>query len=292
MAKSKVENWLDEMERETAESEMADAGPMVALVPSNEEALSVLWSPQPSDAGQRKTVEEILAASGKLDAEKLMQAQNVQVNSRGKKVTQILHEMAAVGEEDIQRAVAESMGMEYEPIDPKKLDRRAFDYLPSEFMKTRGCCGVRLDEGKLVLGMVDPADVFLLEEIKRKVSVKNVRVVVVCQSHINARHRGGQRGQQRGGKGRRDHQGHGRGRRAGRQGGRRRTSPTWRRSATNRPVIRFVNYLIFDAIKQGASDIHIEPKEKALKIRYRIDGVLFEAMNPPHTMHAGDRRRA
>ena len=67
------------------------------------------------------------------------------------------------------------------------------------------------------------------------------------------------------------------------------TSPTWRRSATNRPIIRFVNYLIFDAIKQGASDIHIEPKEKALKIRYRIDGILFEAMNPPHTMHAGHR---
>jgi type IV pilus assembly protein PilB len=47
-----------------------------------------------------------------------------------------------------------------------------------------------------------------------------------------------------------------------------------------------VNYLIFDAIKQGASDIHIEPKEKQLKIRYRIDGILFEAMSPPHSMHA------
>src|SRR6185503_12340764 len=50
------------------------------------------------------------------------------------------------------------------------------------------------------------------------------------------------------------------------------------------PIIRFVNYLIFDAIKQGASDIHIEPKEKQLKVRYRIDGVLFESMNPPHSM--------
>lgn len=39
-------------------------------------------------------------------------------------------------------------------------------------------------------------------------------------------------------------------------------------------------------MKQGASDIHIEPKEKALKIRYRIDGVLFELMSPPHSMHA------
>jgi type IV pilus assembly protein PilB len=50
------------------------------------------------------------------------------------------------------------------------------------------------------------------------------------------------------------------------------------------PVIRFVNYLIFDALKQGASDIHIEPKEKQLQIRYRIDGILFQAMNPPHAM--------
>ena len=52
------------------------------------------------------------------------------------------------------------------------------------------------------------------------------------------------------------------------------------------PVIRFVNYLIFEAIKQGASDIHIEPKEKSLKIRYRIDGLLFETMNPPQHLHA------
>ena len=52
------------------------------------------------------------------------------------------------------------------------------------------------------------------------------------------------------------------------------------------PVIRLVNFLIFDAIKQGASDIHIEPHEKRLVVRYRIDGVLFEAMNPPYQMHA------
>ena len=38
---------------------------------------------------------------------------------------------------------------------------------------------------------------------------------------------------------------------------------------------------MFDAVKQGASDIHIEPHEKRLVVRFRIDGVLFEAMNPP-----------
>jgi len=44
--------------------------------------------------------------------------------------------------------------------------------------------------------------------------------------------------------------------------------------------------LIFNAVKEGASDIHVEPGDKKLRIRYRIDGVLFETMSPPHNMHA------
>jgi len=51
------------------------------------------------------------------------------------------------------------------------------------------------------------------------------------------------------------------------------------------PVIKFVNYLISNAVHEGASDIHIEPKEKFMKTRYRIDGVLFETMESPLNMH-------
>jgi type IV pilus assembly protein PilB len=51
------------------------------------------------------------------------------------------------------------------------------------------------------------------------------------------------------------------------------------------PVIKFVNYLISNAVREGASDIHIEPKEKHTKVRLRIDGVLFEAMQAPLKMH-------
>src|SRR5690606_5202983 len=58
------------------------------------------------------------------------------------------------------------------------------------------------------------------------------------------------------------------------------------KQAAESPVIRFVNYLIYDAVKNGASDIHVEPQEKKLRIRYRIDGILHETMNPPHSMHA------
>jgi type IV pilus assembly protein PilB len=47
------------------------------------------------------------------------------------------------------------------------------------------------------------------------------------------------------------------------------------------PVIRLVNIILTDAIKRGASDIHVEPYEREYRVRYRVDGILYEVMNPP-----------
>lgn len=53
------------------------------------------------------------------------------------------------------------------------------------------------------------------------------------------------------------------------------------RSAGDAPVIKLVNLILLDAIRKGASDIHVEPFEKQLRVRYRIDGMLYEVMKPP-----------
>jgi len=53
------------------------------------------------------------------------------------------------------------------------------------------------------------------------------------------------------------------------------------KSAGDAPVIKLVNLILLDAIRKGASDIHIEPFEKSLRVRYRIDGMLYEVMKPP-----------
>lgn len=53
------------------------------------------------------------------------------------------------------------------------------------------------------------------------------------------------------------------------------------RSAEEAPVVRLVNLLLVDAMKKGASDIHIEPYERAFRVRLRIDGALYEVMKPP-----------
>jgi type IV pilus assembly protein PilB len=52
-------------------------------------------------------------------------------------------------------------------------------------------------------------------------------------------------------------------------------------STEEAPVVRLVNLILTDSIKRGASDIHIEPYEKEFRVRFRIDGVLYEIMNPP-----------
>ena len=53
------------------------------------------------------------------------------------------------------------------------------------------------------------------------------------------------------------------------------------RMSEDAPVVRLVNVLLADALQRGASDIHIEPYEKEMRIRFRIDGVLYDVMHPP-----------
>jgi type IV pilus assembly protein PilB len=53
------------------------------------------------------------------------------------------------------------------------------------------------------------------------------------------------------------------------------------KSAEEAPVVKLVNLILLDAIKKGASDIHVEPYEKDFRVRFRIDGVLYEVMKPP-----------
>ena len=53
------------------------------------------------------------------------------------------------------------------------------------------------------------------------------------------------------------------------------------KAAEDAPVVKLVNLILVDAIKKGASDIHIEPYEKEMRVRYRVDGELHEVMKPP-----------
>lgn len=56
--------------------------------------------------------------------------------------------------------------------------------------------------------------------------------------------------------------------------------------ASEAPIIKLVNHIMYQAVKRGASDVHIEPSEKEVRVRYRIDGVLYTALTPPKRLQA------
>ena len=62
---------------------------------------------------------------------------------------------------------------------------------------------------------------------------------------------------------------------------------TLAQESVDAPVVRLVNVLLVDSLRRGASDIHIEPYEKELRIRFRIDGVLYDVMHPPLKLRDG-----
>jgi len=146
------------------------------------DAIAELWSP--GAANVRVSVEDLLLKEGAIDAAMLRQARQVQANSRGKKISQILLEMGHVKEEQVQRALAVTLNKPYQDVDFKDIPPDAFGKLSTDFMKQRGCICLNLVDGRLTLGMVDPADVFLVDEVKRKLAPKVIKTVVVSSSQI------------------------------------------------------------------------------------------------------------
>jgi type IV pilus assembly protein PilB len=254
-------------------------GPVTDDVPPEMEQL---WAPEKSKA--RKSVDELLQERGIVNEEQLDQARKVAAQTPGKTLAQILLTMNAASEAQILSALAETLGLEFVTPKREEVDQRAFDLLPIDFIKKQSVLPLRLEGRTLVVAMTDPANVFRIDEIKRK-SKRDVKVLVTTAADINrvveiitngasdvnmdeiikdmneddvqvVKDTSAE------------------------------DVTDLEKAGSESPVIRFVNFLIADALKQGASDIHVEPKEKALKIRYRIDGILFESMNPPHAMQA------
>jgi type IV pilus assembly protein PilB len=239
---------------------------------------------QPNEVQRpRKSVEQLLLERQLISDETLAQATQIQNQTPGKAIAQVLLGMNAASESQILAALAETLNLAFEVPDASEIDAQAFALFAPDFLRKQQVVPIRFDRKAVVVGMADPTNVFLLDELKRKCK-RDVKIVVTPAGEIN---------------------------RVIEQ----MTSTALdvkvdeiikdmadddvqiveqakddvadlEKAGNESPVIRFVNYLIFDAIKQGASDIHIEPKEKSLKVRYRIDGLLFDAMNPPQHLHA------
>ncbi len=269
---------------EVVSSNVPDNADPVRIKPND--ALSPIFSP---DSEEEEVASDDFSQQlldlGLINTEQLATANRVVKQTPGKSLASALIE-AGADEVAVQRVVAEVNRLPFERIDYESddaYDQKALHRLTPEFCKASLVLPLRREGARMVVGTVDPSDVFLLDDVKRRLGVPSVKHVLVAAGDI----RGvleflseneveeynvdeiladvdeddvevvaeAEEEEDLG-------------------------------EAESSPVVRYVNHIIQTAVKEGASDIHIEPGEKTLKVRFRIDGVLFEIMNPPRKMHA------
>jgi type IV pilus assembly protein PilB len=242
--------------------------------------LSNLYCPQEDSPAHVRDIADVLSEMGKITAKQLSQIRRAQKKKPTCDITQIIKELKLADEADISMAKAGLYGFEFRRVESDKVDKEAFRKLEIDYIKSNRIMPIALQGETLLVATSRPSDLFVIEDVKRQTQM-DVDVVVCLDEDINKAcdALGGEKSdyklddiisdmtdvevvQEQ-----------------------KRDFEDLEKMAGQSPVIKFVNYLISNAVRQGASDIHIEPKDEFTKIRYRIDGVLFETKQSPLKMH-------
>ena len=245
--------------------------------------LSNLYSPE-GEVDVRKDIADELFDNGTINASGLEKVRQVQREKPGTDAALIVKQLHLANDTDILAARAALYGYKFMPLGAEDVDRVAYLKLDKAYIKSNRIMPVKFaDDGKtIVLATSEPGNVYVIEDAK-KLTGLNVEIIVCKDEDIDAVSKiveasvldydvdeimsdmdedveliQGDATE----------------------------NEDLEQMAGESPVIKFVNYLISNALHEGASDIHIEPKDKYSRIRYRIDGVLFETMQAPVKMHS------
>jgi len=237
-----------------------------------------LYCPQAAVKTHVRDLLDVLSEQNKISSEQAQQIRSEQQKGSAEPDKQL--QKLGLTPQDILQARASLYGFQFRHIKAQDVDRQAFDKLELSYIRTNLVLPIEIRDGVLVVGTNDPADVFRIDDVKRRTNMHTE--VVVCNSedilavcdefdeskfNYNVDDFVSDTGE------------------VELVQGAEVDIEDLEKSAGESPVIKFVNYVLSNALHEGASDIHIEPKENFTKIRYRIDGVLFDTMQSPAKMH-------
>jgi len=227
---------------------------------------------------------EMLVSAGLITEEQLKEALKKQREDGGK-LGSILVREGFVDEEDLTSHLSQQYGVPAINLASFDIDESVFKLIPSETARKYELIPINRTGATLTIAMVDPTNVFAMDDIKfmtgynvEPVIASEVAILEAIENHYQS------------------------------------TSAIELKqvmddltaqaavddmevldaddddldissedldAAEEAPVIKLVNLIFSDALKRGASDIHLEPYEKEYRVRFRIDGVLYESMRPP-----------
>ena len=225
-----------------------------------------------------RQLSDVLLEEGLISAEDLTRAREEQERS-GRSLGRVLIEMGLFSEAGLVAALASHLGLEFVELGDQDVDLTAAQLVPTH-MARRYCVfpfGFD-DEGRLKVAMSDPSNVIALDDI-RTICDHDVQPVVATRGDIMAaldKHHslGGDSVDDLAGdlivNDDEDLE-----------------ALESADAIDDAPIVKFVNALIAQAVGDRASDIHIEPQETDVRVRYRIDGVLHEITTQSKRIHAG-----
>ncbi len=207
------------------------------------------------------------------------QAEDVlnEANLNGKTIVQAMVDSGFVDESGFYHTIAEALGAEYVDLDDKEIAPAILKLIPSGLARLHRALPIGLSGNTLRVALADPLDPRAAEDLRFALG-KDVDVVVAPTEQIDNRIKeyygadtssmeevlkqlgeAGEMLQIRGDE----------------------TAAAVEAEANATPIIRFVDLILYQAIQDRASDIHFEPFENEFKIRYRVDGALYEMSPPP-----------
>ncbi|UCG10710.1 MAG: Flp pilus assembly complex ATPase component TadA [Dehalococcoidia bacterium] len=225
----------------------------------------------------KKELGQLLVEGGLISDEQLSHIQDLQRKS-GERLEQILLQQHLITSQQLAFFVSLQMGIPFVNLKKEGVEAQALKLIPEAIARKYGVIPVRMLDGAVMVAMEDPRDIHTIEQLT-SLTMKRIEPVISTfqdiQEMIDLNYRiGGEIEEQlsqiplryRGGAGARE-------------------SRVSAETIAQAPVVRAIDLLIKQAVRDRASDVHVEPQEDKLRIRYRIDGILSEVMALPLNVH-------
>ncbi|HUP46670.1 MAG TPA: type IV-A pilus assembly ATPase PilB [Thermoanaerobaculia bacterium] len=224
---------------------------------------------------------ELLTKAGLISQEQLKEALKVQKES-GSKLGETLIKLAFVTEEDITECLSQQFGVPSINLAHFEIDPSVIKLIPADVARKYNILPVNKTGATITIAMADPTNVFAMDDIKFMTGY-NVEPVVASELGIKAAIDTyyGSTSSLELKKVMEDLQQTEAADLEVLEDDEELDVEALAEGAEEAPVVKLCNLILTDAIKRGASDIHIEPYEKEYRVRFRIDGTLYEIMNPP-----------
>lgn len=222
----------------------------------------------------RKRLGELLVDSNLISDEQLKVA--LEKKKDGEKLGETLIRNKYISEKQMIQVLEYQLGIPFVDLKKHKLDEKLLELVPKEYCKKQRLIPLKIEKNKLYVGMCDPLDMFVIDDLRMMTGLQ-IRRYIVTKADVesiigqyfplyedveeieevleDAEDQGQEEVDQ------------------------------VEITDNDSPIVKMINSLIMGAVQQKVSDIHLDPKEKAVVVRYRIDGMLRTEKTLPKHMH-------